>query len=128
MNKAGLVFVVIAGGYILFELSMLHRLGYRMEADYILQQMVSAQEAMRRCGGATGSPAKAFDEKLERLIQRAEREARQVEPDPGAAAAAAAVESRVAAIRAELAALVAREGCDSPELATWVTRYRIYGG
>jgi hypothetical protein len=99
-----------------------------MEADYILQQMVSAQEAMRRCGGATGSPPDAFDEKLERLIQRAVREARQQEPDPGAAAAAAAVESRVAAIRAELAALVAREGCDSPELATWVTRYRIYGG
>ncbi len=128
MNKAGLVFAVIAGGYILFELSMLHRLGYRMEADYILRQMVSAQEAMRLCGDASGSDPEAFGRKLDLLIGRAVREAREVEPDPGEEGAAAAVGERIAGIRAELAEQVAREGCDSGEVATWITRYGIYGG
>ncbi len=74
MNKGAWVFLIAAGGYILFELSLLQRFGYRMETDHILEKMVSADEAARRCGGVTRSQEKAYQAKFNRLTQRITRE------------------------------------------------------
>lgn len=83
MNKGAWLFLIAAGGYILFELSLLHRFGYRMESDHILGKMISADEAARRCDGVTQSQENTFQVKFDRLAQRIARElADSTEVDP----------------------------------------------
>lgn len=128
MNKAGVLFVVIVLGYILFELSMLHRLGYRMEADYILEQMVPSAEAAALCGVPSARQQDAFAVKLERVVRRAVKERGEADPRANPGNHAAEVEAQLAALRAGVTALVDAEGCDGESVSTLLRRYTIYAG
>jgi hypothetical protein len=130
MNKGGVLFVLLAGGYIVFELSMLHRLGYRMEVDYILDQMVSSEQAVKHCGQANADQRITFRKKLDRLIQRGIREQQEAAGNHPAAdtRVVESVDARILAIRNRMDSVVAEQGCQSKIMTTWQRRYTIYAG
>lgn len=131
MNKGAWLFALFAGGYILFEISMLHRLGYRMEADHILQQMVAAEETIKRCAHPTASQQAQFQKKLDRLLVRYRKERAQADASAEADAQprpADTPERQVRAIRKATAEQIAKEGCDSAQAVTSLRRYPIYAG
>ncbi len=131
MNKGAWLFAVFAGGYILFELSMLHRLGYRMEADHILEQMISAEETARLCGEPTISQQDQFQEKFDRLLVRYRREQEARDngvTDSASPPSADNLERRVRAIREATKKQIETKGCKSKQAATWLRRYTIYAG
>lgn len=128
MNKGGWLFVLIAGGYILFEISMLHKLGYRMEVDHILEQMISAQHAVARCGNPTSSQQKKFARRMATLETRASRELAESDPALDNGQIAALLAAQVSEIQQSVDASIASLGCDSPELAPLFRRYTIYAG
>ena len=134
MNKGAWLFALFVGGYVLFEVTMLHRFAYRMEADHILQQMLSAEEAMKQCGEPSARQSNRFSARLEGLLQRAERERRDALADvssdgePGVTPAAGALQDTVAKLRSDAEARVRSEGCDSDASVTDLRRYLIYAG
>lgn len=128
MNKGGWLFVIIVGGYIAFEISMLNRLGYRMEVDHVLDQMVSAQHAVARCGNATSSQKKKFARRLATLETRATRELAESDPSLDSAQIAAVIAGQMSEIQQSVDASIASLGCDSPEVETLFRRYTIYAG
>jgi hypothetical protein len=128
VNKAGLLFVAIAGGYVLFELSMLHRLGYRMEADHILEQMASAAEATALCATSSRKQRDAYNVRFDRLLQRALRERADRDPQAAPEQLLAQVEAELEDYRATVGELVRDGGCESEALSTLLRRYTIYAG
>jgi hypothetical protein len=128
VNRAGLLFVVIAGGYVLFELSMLHRLGYRMEADHILEQMASSAEAAALCGAPSERQSDTYRVRFDRLVQRSLRERGEQAPQAQREQLTAGLEAELAQIRARVAELVAESGCDSEAVSTLLRRFTIYAG
>lgn len=128
MTKGGLLFVIIVGGYILFELSLLHKLGYRTEVDHILGQMVPAQEAVNRCGQASAAQQEKFARRMATLQTRAVRELEKAEPGLGEEQATAQFAAQVRDIRRSAEAAIAEQGCNSPDVVTMLRRYTIYAG
>lgn len=126
MNKGGWLFVIIAGGYIAFELSMLNKLGYRMEVDHILERMVSAQHAMTRCSQATSTEQQNFSHRLERFMGRAKRELSEANPAMDDAQIATILDGQVSDIQQSTDVAIATLGCESPEVSTLVRRYAVY--
>lgn len=128
MNKGGWLFVLIAGGYLIFEVSMLQRLGYRMEVNHILEKMVSAQQAMRQCGEATPAQKSKFAKRLDQLETRASRESAESDPSLDAGQLTALFATQVEVMQRSAEASVLAQGCDSPAVATLLRRYAIYAG
>jgi len=128
MNKGGWLFVLIAGGYLVFEVSMLQRLGYRMEVEHILEKMVSARQAMVRCGDATLSQQRQFARRLDLLETRASREWAEKDPALDAGQIAALFTGQVEAMQQSADVSVLEQGCDSQAVATLLKRYVIYAG
>lgn len=128
MTKGGWLFVIIAGGYLIFEVSMLQRLGYRMEVEHILEKMVSAEQAMVHCGDATPSQKKQYAKRLALLETRATREMAESNPALDAGQAAALFAGQVEAMQQLADASVLEQGCNSPAVATLLKRYAIYAG
>jgi hypothetical protein len=99
-----------------------------------MQQMLSAEEAMKQCGEASARQSKRFSARLEGLLQRAERERLEALADEagnGEAAvtrAAEALQDRVDEIRTDAEARIRAEGCDSESSMTDLRRYLIYAG
>lgn len=128
MNKGAWLFALFAGGYVVFELSMLHKMRHRMEVDHILHQMVSAEHAVVSCDGATGSQREKYGKRIASLKVRAARELAELQPELGEAEIVQFIDDEIATIRQQVDAAISAQGCDGPEVAVYRKRFKIYAG
>lgn len=128
MKTGGWLFALIVGAYVLFEVTLLHKLGYRMEVDHILHQMVSAEHAVRRCAEASDSQTRKYEKRLATLKTRAKREAKENNPGMKSAETDVFLNRQITEIQTSVDAVISRQGCDGPDVDLMVRQFRIYAG
>lgn len=99
-----------------------------MEVDHILEKMVSAQQAMSRCGNASAAQQNKYARRLATLQSRATRELAETNPTLDAKQLAALFAKQVDTMKQSAAEQITALGCDSPEVVTLMKRFLIYAG
>jgi len=120
--------VLIVALYVGLEAYAGHKARYRMEPDFILGQMVGAERAVERCGGATDAQLAAFTEVRERVEARFLRETAADASEGGTDAPAADLAEVTRRAIAVADSTVDAAGCDGPEAKAFVRRFGIYAG
>lgn len=122
-GKLGTVlFVLIALGYLGFEIYVVSRNSYRAEPDYIFRSYVEASEAMGTCGGLKVGPTEAFESNFRYVRRRAIESIAESGQGQHAADADVAVREMEQQKRKEVDDLISRTDCD--EKKVWMLRKR----
>lgn len=125
MKPGVIAFILIIILYSGFEVWAVHRIGYRMEPDFIYAQHIRAAHAVEACGiDKSGSMAR-----FERNFAYAEQRARDAlladEAGPGASDVDAAVVALADAARDEVDTLISENGCDDIEVWKLARRFDL---
>ena len=124
--RAALPFMLVFAVYIGMEMVAAHRIGYRMDATWSLDQYAAEAVAIEACAEPDPDRLARFHRNFEVLVRRAERELGELEGAGDAETIAAEVAARRAAREAEVTAIIAEAGCEDPRIVTHVKRFAIH--
>ena len=117
MNKGGILFLLLAAGYVGFELYILQQTGYRTEPLFIFDKFVTADQAAARCPGPDAGQRERFARNLQSVRRRAMREVAETNPQWAPPKVERTIAERAAQKRGEVDAMVDARGCD--DSAVW---------
>ena len=120
MNKAGgWLAALLVGAYLIFEVTHLQRFSYRMEPGYILDELVHADQAVRRCGGPSETERSRFLRNFEIMQGRALQALLEEDPTLAASEAQARLDEQIAATIQAVDAVVDEQGCKDGQVWRW---------
>ena len=121
-----LPFLLIMTLYLGMEMVAAHRVGYRLEATYSLDQFAAEAEAVARCATPDPDRLSRFERNFDVVVRRARREAAEGPEAGDDASIAAALDARAATRAGEVAAIIDEAGCDDPRIRTLLQRFAIH--
>lgn len=114
-KSAGLVALVVVIGYFAFEVSNLHRLKYRTEPAFILDEFASAHFAVTACPVTDVKQISDFERNYAHVKRNALADAQSAESND-ASSAETRVTTIIEAAQRRVAKLLEEEGCNGKEL------------
>ncbi|GAB5414602.1 MAG: hypothetical protein Cons2KO_22050 [Congregibacter sp.] len=114
-KSAGLLALVVVVGYFAFEVSNLHRLKYRTEPAFILDEFASAHFAATACPITDAKQISNFDRNYAHVKRNALADAQSAESND-ASSAETRVTTIIEAAQRRVAKLLEDEGCNGKEL------------
>lgn len=123
MNAGTVAAIIVAAGYIGFELHAVSRAGYRMEPSHILGEFATAQRGAEVCG----DPDAATHERFVRNYAWTQRRARTALGDTDPTLDPAQLDARIAEqinqFHAQVDTLIADHGCKHIDVWRLVKRH-----
>jgi hypothetical protein len=121
------VFLVLAVGYFGFEISNLHRLGYRMEPAFILDEFAGAHYATLLCGEPAEEESRRFAANFAHVQRRAiaDRQELVTGPDGTDPSPGEWLEQQLAERREEVDVLFDTQGCAGPDMKRLLRLHEI---
>lgn len=117
--------LIIVVGYFGFEAFNLHRLGYRMEPLYIFDQFASADAAVGLCGNPDSAERARFAHNFLYVTRRAVADLAEQAPAQGGLSPQQAIDARGDQRSHEVALMVEKSGCESPDARRLVKFHEI---
>lgn len=125
MKPGAIAFILIIVLYSGLEVWAVHRIGYRMEPDFIFLQHIRAAHAVEVCGIDKSDSMARFERNFGYAKQRARDALLDDEANSATGDVDAAVLALADAAREEVDALISEKGCDDIEVWKLARRFDL---
>ncbi|MEM6707688.1 MAG: hypothetical protein AAF648_02770, partial [Pseudomonadota bacterium] len=125
VKAGGWLAIGLIGAYVLFEVTHLQRFAYRMEPDYILDELVRADRAVTLCGSPPDAERQKFLHNLSIVRERAQSALLSSDPSLSPESGRAQVALKIEAAASTVDDVVAGEGCTSAKVWRWIKLHEV---